>query len=412
MSPIVIMGAGHAGITLVRQIRMKDKYIPIIMISQDAVYHYYKPSLSKALSLGKSPDELIMSSMAQLTEDLNVKIFDHTQVTGVFPNKQKIIIQRKDESPEILPYQSLVFAIGAKAINLAFKGNSQDSIYSVNNLTDYRNFRQKIHNKKRVLIVGAGFVGCEFASDLSLAGIHVDIIDRGLWPLQKSLPKPLGNAIEQSMAKENVNWHFNNQVLSVYKKIIGPDKSALEVTLKNGEVLETDAILSAVGIKPCTALAEKCGIHTDKGIVVNNFAQTNLANIYALGDCVEYQNTLLPFIQPATNMAKSLANTLLAKPCVLKITSLAVPVKIPTCPTIICPPVCQDGNWHVTGNGMDLQARFINTQGETLGFALTGKATSHKHALIQECLAPFSEHNNGLMNEGHNSTQTSCALSP
>ncbi len=380
------------------------------MISQDAVYHYYKPSLSKALSLGKSPEELIMSSMAQLTEDLNVKIFGHTRVTGVFPNKQKIIIQRKDESPEILPYQSLVFAIGAKAINLAFKGDAQDSIYSVNNLADYQDFRHKIRNKKRVLIVGAGFVGCEFASDLSLAGFNVDVIDRGLWPLQKSLPKPLGKAIEQSMARDKVKWHFNNHVLSVYKKSADNDEAALEVTLKNGEVLQTDAILSAVGIKPCTALAEKCGIHTHKGIVVNDFAQTNLANIYALGDCVEFQNTLLPFIAPATSMAKSLASTLLAKPSVLNIPSLAVLVKIPTCPTIICPPVCQDGNWHVTGIGMDLQARFINAHGETLGFALTGKATSYKQAFMQECLVPFSKNNNGQMNEENNSPQSKCAL--
>ena len=406
MSPIIIMGAGHAGITLVRQIRMKDKYVPIILISQDAVHHYYKPSLSKALSLGKTADDLVMSSMAELTEDLNVKIFQHTCVTGVFPNKQKIIIQGKELSPEILPYQALVFAIGANTINLAFKGDGQDSVHSINNLADYQVFRQRIHKKKKVMVIGAGFVGCEFASDLSLAGFKVDVVDRGAWPLQKSLPKPLGDAIEHSMARGNVNWHFNNQVVSVFKKDNNAHQPTLEVTLNSGDIIETDVILSAVGIRPSTELADKCGINTHKGIIINDFAQTNLPNIYALGDCVEYQNTLLPFILPITSMAKSLANTLLAKPSVINIPSLAVPVKIPTCPTIICPPVNQDGHWQVVGSAMDLEARFVNANGDTLGFALTGKATSQKHVLTQECLAPFSKFNRGVLKVSAHSKQS------
>lgn len=398
MSPIIIVGAGHAGMTLVRQIRMKDPYIPIILISQDAVHHYYKPSLSKALSLGKSPQNLIMSSMTELTEELNIKILQNTKVTSVFSNKQKIIIQKMDKSPEILPYQSLVFAVGANAIDLNITGDVQQKIHSVNNLSDYQHFRKSIQNKKRVLVIGAGFVGCEFASDLSLANFKVDVIDRGSWPLQNSLPEPLGKAIAQSMEKTTVKWHFNDHVISVNKKTCNHG-SVLEVSLQSGKVIETDAILSAVGIKPCITLAEKSGIHTNKGIVVNDFSQTNLANIYALGDCVEYQNTLLPFIAPATSMAKSLANTLLAKPNIINIPSLAVAVKIPTCPTIICPPVSQDGHWQVSGDHMDLTAKFMDSQGNLLGFALTGKSTALKHEFMKRCLGPFTDNNNSLSHQ-------------
>ncbi|MEH6347326.1 MAG: FAD-dependent oxidoreductase [Bermanella sp.] len=390
MDPIIIIGAGHAGITLVRQIRMQDTFVPIIIIAKETVNHYYKPSLSKALSLGKEPDDLIMSSMAQLTQDLNVHILQHTEVTGVFPGKQKITLFCKDQTRHILPYQSLVFALGANAISLPIKGDADEHIYTVNNLADYQVFRQAINEKKRVLIIGAGFVGCEFASDLSQAGFKVDVIDRGQWPLQKAIPQALGDVIKDSMQGTNLTWHFDSQVTSIDKKTINNKKTVLEVKLSNNTTIETDVVLSAVGITPSIALAKKAGLATGRGIIINDFAQTNEEHIYALGDCAEYQDNLLPFIAPATVMAKSLAKTLQNKPNTFKIASLAVAIKISACPTIICPATSSEGQWKVTGQGANLEARFIDSDNNTLGFALTGSCTSNKQKLINECLPPFT----------------------
>ena len=393
MDPIIIIGAGHAGITLVRQIRMQDTFVPIIIIAKETVNHYYKPSLSKALSLGKEPDDLIMSSMAQLTQDLNVHILQHTEVTGVFPGKQKITLFCKDQTRHILPYQSLVFALGANAITLPIEGDAGENIFNVNNLADYQIFRQAINKKKRVLIIGAGFVGCEFASDLTQAGFKVDVVDRGQWPLQKATPQALGEVIKDSMQSIDLTWHFNSQVTSINKKILSNKKTVLEVKLSNNTIFETDVVLSAVGISPSIALAKKAGLATWRGIIINDVAQTSEKNIYALGDCAEYQGNLLPFIAPATVMAKSLANTLLGKPSTFNIASLAVTIKISACPTIICPATSSEGQWQVTGKGANLEARFMDSENNTLGFALTGNCTNNKQNLIKECLPPFTTTN-------------------
>jgi len=388
MSPIIIIGSGHAGITLVREIRLQDKDIPITLISRESVNHYYKPNLSKALSLGKEPCELILKSIDKLATDLNIQIIEHTEVTRIDAHHQTLTAFTVGKDPRKFYYQSLVFAVGANAIKLPIGGTAAEKIISVNNLADYQLFREEISASKRVLIIGAGFVGCEFASDLTGAGFHIDVVDIGQWPLQKALPQALGNAVKSSLASSTLYWHFNTHVKTV-NKAVDKMEDALEVTLSNGRVIETDVVLSAVGITPAIALAKKSGLDTAKGIIVDSFLQTNHPNIYALGDCAEYQHTLLPFIAPATSMAKSLSCTLLGNRTKAEISSLAVAVKIPSCPTIICPAVSDQGNWQISGTGNDLSARFIDSQNNITGFALTGKCISQKNTLIQECLAPF-----------------------
>ncbi len=382
MKSIVIIGAGHAGLTLAREIRSQDKEVPVTIISQDAVQAYYKPNLSKALSMNKSPADLILKSLHLLKRDLDVQVFEHTCVLKIDSENKNVQCLAKETGTEKpisfeLEYQSLVLATGACPIELPIKG-SAGNVISVNTLQDYAHFRALIENKKRVLIIGAGFVGCEFASDLSGQGYQVHVVDRSSWPLQAVLPDIMGEQIKQVLACNQVNWHFQTTVEEIQRDAQG----VLNVLLSNKTLMQTDVILSAIGLQPNIKIATAAGLNTRKGIVINDYCQTSSDAIYALGDCVEYNGQALPFIAPATLAAKALAKTLTGNKTRLLLPPQPVAIKIANCPTLICPPSsqqgAQQGAWQVKGCGLDLEAQYFSTDNEFAGFALLGKKIALK----------------------------------
>ncbi len=382
MKPIVIIGAGHAGLTLAREIRSQDKTVPVTIISQDPVQAYYKPNLSKALSMNKSPADLVLKSIDALRRDLDVQIIESTRVLKVDPEKNTvrclpIEVDGENQTPFELEYQNLVLATGASPIELPIKG-AAGNVASVNTLQDYVRFRGMIENKKRILIIGAGFVGCEFASDLSGQGYQVDVVDRSSWPLQAVLPEPMGAQIKQTLSNNHVNWHFQTTVEEIQRD----EQGTLIVQLSNKAIIQADVILSAVGLQPNTQFASVAGLNTRKGIVIDEHCQTSAHCIYALGDCVEYDGQPLPFIAPATLAAKALAKTLTGNKTRLVLPPQPVAIKIANCPTLICPPSSRQGSWQVKGSGQDLEAQYVSAENEFFGFALLGKKTSLKGAFL------------------------------
>lgn len=382
MKPIIVIGSGHAGITLTRELRLLDKEVPIILITQDDGSAYYKPNLSKAISMGKSANDLVMKEVEQIKAEQDIFIKTHTKVTAIDPIGHAVTVDDGTGVERIL-YKDLVLATGASPFELPIKGDAKDEIISVNTLNDYRQFRNTIKKQERILIIGAGFVGVEFASDLFSSGYHVDVVDMEEWPLKRSLPEKLGLSIVDSFPNDKVNWHFGAAVVSV-----DHHNDSIEVTLSSEKKLQVDVVLSAVGIRSNTELAKAANVIVNRGIVVDNVLRTSVENIYAIGDCAEVSGHTLPFIAPATFAAKALAKTLLGSDTALSIPNLAVAVKIPTCTTVVCPSLSLEGNWKVEGESPDYVARFINEQGEVSGFALTGKSISQKAPLLKECIPP------------------------
>lgn len=382
MKPIIIIGSGHAGITLAKEIRAKDQYAPVIIVTLEKGDLYYKPNLSKALSMGKSIDALIMKTRDMLQSDFNLIIKEETLVTAVDTGQQVITITKGGEN-ERLSYGSLVFATGASPIDLGLSSSFSDKVVSINNFEDYRSFISNLKKETRILIVGAGYVGCEFASDLASTGHQVDVVDLSMWPLQRVLPQSLGSKIVEAFPNEQVRWHFGCGISSLVETCEG-----VSAELSNGKVIEVDVVLSAVGLSPNKSLAESAGIKIHNGIVVDQYLKTSAKNVYALGDCAEYYGCVLPFIAPATAAAKALAVTLTGEEKQLSLPQQAVAVKLAYCPLVICPPrnavgTNVVGSWQVEGHGSDLSAVFNNSDGVPLGFALLGKEVSQKNGLLK-----------------------------
>ncbi len=372
--PIVIVGSGLAGYTVIRELRKIDKDVPITLITREPGYFYSKPMLSTAFANSKAAEQLISTSSDAMATQLNLTVLGGTDVHSI--DAQARLLRTSNGE---LSYSKLVLALGADQIDLQLQGTAANQVMTVNDLEDYARFRGAIEGRKRVAILGAGLIGCEFANDLALGGYSVDVIDLAPHALGRLLPEAAATALEEKLSAAGVRWHFGSTAQS-----IDAHGDAIRITLVNGDTIETDVVLSAVGLKPRTQLARDAGIATGMGIQVNRQLQTNLDSIYAIGDCAETEGLVLPYVMPIMQAARALAPVLLGQAATLQYPAMPVMVKTPAYPIVVSPPAKgAEGQWSNTKVEGGMLCRFESSDGQLLGFALLGSATSERAALVK-----------------------------
>ena len=375
-NPIVIVGSGLAGYAVARELRKLNAEIGIVMLSADHGGFYSKPMLSNALSSGKIPESIINGDAVQMASQLKIAIRPHCRVIKIDPAGCAVALA----DDEKIGYERLVLAVGADQIHLPLSGDGVAKILSINDLDDYKKFREVLAGKKRISIIGAGLIGCEFANDLATTGYHVDVIDIGAQPLGRLLPPAGGAFIRQKLEAAGVVFH-----LSATTQSVDVAHEKLRLTFAGGESIESDIVLSAVGLRARTQLAASAGIAVNRGIVVNRLLQTNFDDIYALGDCAEVEGKLLPFVMPITHAARALAATLTGNSTQVRYPAMPVIVKTPACPAVVSPPDFNlKGEWHVEADQNGVKALYRDEAGHLLGYALLGAATHEKNNLTQQ----------------------------
>ena len=374
-APIVIVGTGLSGYSLAKEIRKQDKDTPIVMVTADDGYSYSKPMLSTGFTKGKEADELAQASAEAMVEQLNLQLRTYTTVTGIDPDAHELVL-----GDERLGYSKLVLAWGADVIRLSIAGDGHERVFSINDLMDYRAFRKALKGKKRVAIMGAGLIGCEFANDLRNGDVDVDVIAPSDALMPGLLPPAAAAAVRDGLEGLGVRFHLETVV-----EHIANSGEGVRLTLANGEELDSDLVISAVGLRPRTELAAAAGLETQRGIVVNRALETSMPDVYALGDCAEVDGHVLLYVLPLMACARALAKTLVSERTEVKYGTMPVMVKTPCCPTAVCPPPANaSGNWEVDADGQDVRALFKSESGEVLGFAVTGGYAMEKQALSKE----------------------------
>ena len=371
--PVVLIGSGLAGYGVARELRKLNSEIPITMLSADHGGFYSKPMLSNAIATGKTPESILNSSAEQMANQLHIAIQPHTRVSAIDPAQKSVMLG----NGERVHYDQLVLAMGADQIRLPLQGEGVADVLTVNDLDDYRQFRLALTGKKQIAILGAGLIGCEFANDLVSAGYEVHVIDISMQPLGRLLPAEGGRFLQDKLAAIGIKFH-----LKMITQRIDRTGDRLNLSFDNGAKLEVDLVLSSVGLRPRTQIAQAAGIEVNRGIVTDRYLQTRTPHIYALGDCAEVEGKVLPFVMPISHASRALAATLNGTPTLLRYPAMPVLVKTPACPTIVSPPdPDKEGEWRVDKTENGIKALFQDISGNLLGFALLGDATKEKNAL-------------------------------
>ncbi len=378
MQPIVIVGSGLAGYTLLKEIRKRDATVPVTLLTADDGVFYSKPNLSNALAAGKTAAALAGASAEKMAADQNATVRTHARVTALDSRGQRV--RTADAEFE---YGRLVLALGADPFAHGLAGSGADAVLAVNDLADYARFREAIAGKRRVVVLGGGLIGCEFANDLAGAGMTVSVVHLGAWPLERLLPEEAGRRLADSLAALGVRWHFGRTAKAVERVASG-----LVVSLDNGDTVEADVVLSAIGLKPRTQLAQAAGIPVARGIQTDRYLETGAANVYAMGDCAEVEGQVLPYVQPLMAQARALAATLTGTPTPVAYGVMPVMVKTPAHPVAVLPPKPGTaGGWKVDCSATGVSALHVDERGRLQGFALTGSETAKRNTLAKEIAA-------------------------
>ena len=370
---IIIIGSGMAGYTLLREIRKIDKQVKIILICTDSGDFYSKPMLSNALDKQKTPESLVMLNAGKMVETQGFELVNHTTVIAIDTKNQQVSTKTGTWN-----YDQLVLATGAKTIKLPIKGSGAEDILSVNNLDDYKQFHQKLEQANSIAIIGPGLIGCEFANDLITADKQVNIIGPDHWPISNLLPEEVGLFLQHKLHQQGIIFQLQKTVESV-------DKNGTTYVLKMSDdsELEADLILSAVGLRANLDLAEPATLKADRGYIVDSMLQTNMPNIYALGDCAEVEGYHLPYILPIMQSARALAKTLTGTASAVSYPAMPVAIKTPACPLVVSPPAATSVQWKTTQTDNGIQA-LCYTQQQLVGFALAGDAVAEKQSLTKQ----------------------------
>ncbi|MHC0463323.1 NADH:flavorubredoxin reductase NorW [Kosakonia cowanii] len=369
---IVIIGSGFAARTLVKNIRKLDSHVPLTLIAADGMEEYSKPELSHVISQAQRAEDLIRQTAGDFAEQFNVRLFPYTFVTAIVPHAQ--VVKSADRSWQ---YDKLVLATGAKAFVPPLPG--REMMLTLNSLQEYHACEEQLRAAKRVLIVGAGLIGCELAMDFQRAGKTVTLLDNAASILPALMPPEVSARLQHCLTANGVRL-----LLAAKLARLEARESGVRAQLDDERSIDADVVVAATGLVPQTALAQAAGLETRRGIVVDATLQTSHPHIFALGDCAEIHGQVLPFLQPIQLSAMTLAKNLTGSPAQLTLPTMLVKVKTPLMPLHLAGETSRaDLRWHIATDAAGMVAKGVDIDDKLRAFVVSEDRMKEAFALLK-----------------------------
>lgn len=362
---IVVVGSGLAGFGVLRELRKLAPEAKLTMVTLEDGHFYSKPALSTALAKGKTAETLVTSNAEKMITQLKLDARIGREAEAIDRTGKALCTTGGP-----IPYDALVLATGAMPVRPPVEGDAAHRAITINQLDHYDRFRTELPNGARVLIMGSGLVGTEFANDLVKSGYRPIVVDMLPLPLGQLVPPVVGEKVRDRLAAEGVEWHLGRKIVAINYSKPGPGYIA---TLDDGTTIEAALILSAVGLRPNVALALDAGLEVGLGIKVNACGQTSDPHIFAIGDCAEYQHGLSAYVTPIMAAARGIAPSALGTPTEIRFPPLSVQVKTTLLPINLLPPSrTAIGAWRtLEEDGDGGKYIFVDTANVVRGYVLT-----------------------------------------
>ncbi|OAN18400.1 NADH:flavorubredoxin oxidoreductase [Photobacterium jeanii] len=373
---LIIIGSGFAAYQLVKSIRKIDQHSPITVITADSGDDYTKPDLSHVFSRQQTASDLIKQSAQTFAEANNINLLTHSRVDAIEPSNKQVHIGERT-----LSYSKLVLATGAAPFVPPFQGNGTEEIITLNSLMEYQQHQDKIAAAKSLLILGAGLIGTEIAMDLATAGKKVTLSDKATHLMPSLLSPTISSTLFQTLVEGDITLKLGTTVSSIHRH-----HQQLIAEFEDKSLVEYDVVIAAMGLKPNLELAKQAGITTQQGIVVDSTLQTSAPDIYALGDCAEFDGKIRAYLQPAMLSAMALAKTLTGTITQVVLPPSLIKVKTPWLPLSLAGDTSNPtAKWEITTDANGMMAKAIDPESnQLLGFIVSHDQQKNAFPLLRQ----------------------------
>lgn len=308
---VVIVGAGHAGFQLAASLRQAGYDGRVSLINDERHLPYQRPPLSKAYLKSGGGSDVVMFRPVQFFDDQKIKLVEEHAV-GIDRSARRVAFR----SGRAMDYDHLVLATGARNRPLDIANANAEGVNYLRSLDESEALRTKFDGTKRIVVVGAGFVGLEFAATARAKGIEVDVLELAQRIMSRVVTVPISDYFHMRHVAAGSRIHLGAQAVGI--DVAGGYVRG--VHLSGGRRLDADLVVVGIGVIPNIELAVNAGLTCNQGIVVNEYLATGDPDISAIGDCALFSGPRYPVpvrlesVQNATDQARCLAARLTGEP--------------------------------------------------------------------------------------------------
>ncbi|MGK8520086.1 NAD(P)/FAD-dependent oxidoreductase [Nocardia asteroides] len=285
----VVVGGGLGAAKIAEALRARDFDGSVTLISAEEHLPYDRPPLSKEHLAGKKPFPEFTVAPAQWYRDHHVEVRLGTTVTGLDPAAKTITLP----DGSTLPYDKLALATGSTPRTLPVPGADAPNVYTLRTIEDSDTLIELFGSARRIVVIGAGWIGLEVAAAARAAGVEVTIVEVADLPLRAVLGPEMGAVFADLHRANGVDFRFEARVEAITTEEAIATEVANGVRLADGSTIEADAVLVAIGARPNVELAAEAGLAVDDGVLVDERLATSDPDIVAVGDIAAQQHPVL-----------------------------------------------------------------------------------------------------------------------
>src|SRR5258708_1770669 len=272
---VTIIGGGAAGLAAADRLRREGYSGRITVISADTAPPYDRPNLSKDFLMGTAPAEWMPLRTPEYYTERKIELLLDSRVASLDLKRRTVQLERGRQ----LDFDALLLATGADPVRLDIPAAGATPLLYLRTFADSQAIVAAAAAAKRVVVVGASFIGLEAAASLRQRGIEVHVVGPERIPFERVLGAQLGTFVREVHESHGVIFHLGTSVAKVEGR---------RVTLKDASCIEADFVVIGAGVRPAIKLAEQAGLTIDRGVRVNEYLETSAPGIFAAGDIARW----------------------------------------------------------------------------------------------------------------------------
>ena len=306
---VVIIGNNVSGTFTAQNIRFLNEEVEIEIYSQEKYPYYTRINLPELISENVKIDDLIVFK-EDWYEEKRIELNLNTQIKKINPKTKTLEIEGKEKP---ISYDKLILALGStpnippikNAVELK---DEKKGVFTLRSIDDALEIKKFISNKavKKAIIIGGGLLGLELANQIKNTGLDTTVVEFFPRLLPRQLDLECGDMLKKEIESKGIKIVLD----AATEEILG-NGSVEGIRLKGGEVLEADIVIIQAGIRPTIKIAQEANLKTNRGIVVNEYLETSENDIFAVGDCIEYNNQIWGIIPACMEQSKIVAASVL-----------------------------------------------------------------------------------------------------